>query len=169
MFTRIPKAAVLDSQNFRFAHMKLVNKFRNKVERKLLKIWTLFEQEHGKSRGGGGGGRRGDEDAHRCLCDPHQSRPGRIQCIQNVGCQYSRSRSFRSTFVMASIMSQVVLIQEQMLSLIHTPQVTLITIMVLVSVLTFLCTLAAKYCLDKISHKDGRQRRYGDAEDPVGV
>ena len=70
---------------------------------------------------------------------------------------------------MASIMSQVVLIQEQMHSVIHTPQVTLITIMVLVSVLTFLCTLAAKYCLDKISHKDGRQRRYGDAEDPVGV
>ena len=49
---------------------------------------------------------------------------------------------------------------------------TLITIMVLVSVLTFLCTLAARYCLDKISHKDGgggRPRRYGDAEDPVRV
>ena len=68
-----------------------------------------------------------------------------------------------------ALMSHIVVIQEQMHSVIHSPQVTLITIMVLVSVLTFLCTLAAKYCLDKISHKDGRQRRYGDAEDPVGV
>ena len=44
---------------------------------------------------------------------------------------------------------------------------TLITIMLLVSVLTFLCTLAAKYCLDKISNKNGARRSRDDEEDPV--